>query len=382
MHFEQGLIRLSGQNKRVMFVYLGRRGSLGRFTIQLARAAADFEHLNAVFMIARSGEIAPLLDEQGYDVLKLDTYERWPIPSIVTNFATARRKMICALSRNPPDAVVTLMPHIWTPVLAPAIKQEGIPYVTVAHDAVSHPGDPTGILTPWLLQDVALADLVVTLSQSVADRLVAERRTAAGRILSLFHPDLHYGEQPAQRQRSRETPLRLLFFGRIMKYKGLPFLLDAVEMLRSEGVNLTICVAGLGNINSERPRLVALGAEVINSWIEDHAVGPLLDRHDAVVVSHTEASQSGVAATAFGRCLPVVGMPVGGITEQVIDGRTGVLAQGQDVRSLANAIRRLTVDYELYEFICDHLRATAPERSMRRFLGALIGAIDSKFGNG
>ncbi len=369
------------RKKRVMFVYLGRRGSLGQFTLQLAGAAADISDLDPYYMVANSEGFAPRLSQLGCAVVKVDTYRRWPIASIIGNFTAARRTMISALSHKPMDAVVTLMPHIWSPMLAPAIKRLGISYVTVAHDAVAHPGDPTGILTPWLLRDVALADLVVTLSQSVADRLVSERRVAPCQVLPLFHPDLHYGEQLPQRQRSREAPLRLLFFGRMMKYKGLPLLLDAIEMLRSEGVNLTLCVAGLGNIDSERPRLVALGAEVINSWIEDSAVGPLLHRHDAMVVSYIEASQSGVAATAFGNFLPVVGVPVGGIAEQVIDGRTGVLAQGLDARSLANAIRRLTVDHELYESICKHLRATAPERSMRRFLGALMDAIEIRFAN-
>lgn len=76
---------------------------------------------------------------------------------------------------------------------------------------------------------------------------------------------------------------------------------------------------GAGNIGDERSRLAALRADVINRWVSDHEVGPLFARYDAVALSHIEASQSGVAATAFGNRMPVVAVPAGGLVEQVVD---------------------------------------------------------------
>jgi glycosyltransferase involved in cell wall biosynthesis len=160
-----------------------------------------------------------------------------------------------------------------------------------------------------------------------------------------------------------------------MKYKGLPLLLDAVELLRREGLDLKLGVAGAGNLQSERSRLAVLGAEVINRWIDDDEVGPLLARYDAVALSHIEASQSGVAATAFGNGMPVVGMPVGGLVEQIVDGRTGVLAQRMTVRAFADAIRRLASEPGLYDGIVDHLRGSAENRSMQRFLDQIIAEV-------
>jgi glycosyltransferase involved in cell wall biosynthesis len=326
-------------------------------------------------VIARSSRAGARFDELGEHLLKLDTFSIRPLPELVVNFRAARSALLAHLVRNGIGAVITLMPHVWTPLLAPAIKKLGILYLSVAHDAAPHPGDPTGILTPWLLRDTKHADMVITLSKAVADRLVASCRVPAARIACLFHPDLHYGSTLGVRRRSVGDPLRLLFFGRVLKYKGLPLLIDVVEKLRAEGLCVHLGVAGAGNLGSERRRLEALQAEVINRWIDDCEVGPLLARYDAVALSHVEASQSGVASAAFGSRMPVVAMPVGGLAEQVVDGRTGVLALRPSHEFLADAIRKLALDTALFNSISDSLAATAADRSMQRFVAELANLV-------
>lgn len=360
---------------RVAFLFLGRQGSFAQFVLELAKAATGCESLDPSLVIARSSKIAAQFDGLDQRHFMISTWDDQPVPELITNFHAARRALLSWLAFVRPAAVVTLMPHVWTPLLAPAIRQLGILYVSVVHDAVPHPGDPTAILTPWLLRDVHHADVVITLSRAVAHHLVSTRRVSAARVVPLFHPDLHYAACPVARHRMNGDPLRLLFFGRILKYKGLPLVIDAVERLRAEGIPVQLGIAGVGNIGVQRSRLEALQAEVVNRWIEDHEVGPLLARYDCVVLSHIEASQSGVAAAAFGTCMPVVAAPVGGLVEQVVDGQTGVLAQGLSTASIADAIRKLVLGPALYNSISQHLAATAGDRSMQRFVAELAGVI-------
>jgi glycosyltransferase involved in cell wall biosynthesis len=89
----------------------------------------------------------------------------------------------------------------------------------------------------------------------------------------------------------------------------------------------------------------------ISGWLADGEIGPLLARYDAMVLPYKDPSQSGVTATAFGNCMPVIGVPVRGLTEQIMDGRTGVLASQGTARSLADAIQRLALDDVLYRNI-------------------------------
>ena len=361
----------------VMFMYLGRRGALGRFTLELAQCAATLEGVQSRFMISSFGDLTAEIKRTGAYVLEVPTYDSVNAITFVRNYLSARKSMLAEIKRQRPMAVITLMPHIWSPLLVPAIKRCGVFCGSIVHDAVGHPGDDTAQLMPWLLRDAKQADLALTLSRTVADRLVTRNLVKAERTRAMFHPDLNFGSALANRERDMSRPFRLLFFGRIMTYKGLPLLLDALNLLRANGVKFTLCVAGAGNLDKEREILGKLDAEIINRWLADSEIGALFARHDAVVCSHIEASQSGVAATAFGNLMPVIATPVGALTEQVLDGLTGVLARSVSARALAGAIQRLIEEPHLYEQISSHLTATAEVRSMECFLHQLVGHVIS-----
>ena len=87
------------------------------------------------------------------------------------------------------------------------------------------------------------------------------------------------------------------------------------------------------------------------------------------MLSHIEASQSAVAATAFGLGLPVVANPIGGLGEQIADGQTGIVAKRADAQALAEAVMRL-LDPDLYSHICRTIAASKDQRSMLRFVEA------------
>jgi glycosyltransferase involved in cell wall biosynthesis len=357
---------------RVLFLYLGRRGALGRFTLELAQAAEQLPGLEPVIAISSMNENIGEFAWLGTSLLPLDTFDSVLSVSSVGNFFAARRRLLERIVNDNVGTVVTLMPHIWTPLLARSVRARGATYVTIIHDAVSHPGDPTAWVNPWLRSEAKRADRVVTLSRAVADHMTAGGFSDPVRTRSLFLPDLRYGSAQTAKDWTADQPLRLLFMGRIFKYKGLPLLLEAVEMLRAEGVPLHLGVAGAGDIDDMRGRLTALGAEVINRWLDDSEIAPLLARYDAMALPYIEASQSGVAAVAFGSCMPVVAMPSGGLAEQVIEGRTGVIAGEVTVQAFAAAIRRLATSPALYAEISRCLHMTAPQRSMGTFVSRLF----------
>ena len=363
----------------IAFLYLGRRGALGRFTLELAQAAAHNSAAQSHFIVSSSNEIIATLRDHAGSVLEVPTFDTATPLALTKGFLSARRALIGHLERLRPTAVVTLMPHLWTPLLAPPIQRMGIQYATIIHDGGPHPGDKTALATRWLLRDANAADLVITLSHAVAGRLTAERGIKAETILPLFHPDLRFGGDGRVRQADRSRPLRILFFGRIMAYKGLDIFIDAIGRLKAAGHHIEAAVVGSGEISPDnRARLAALNAEVVNRWIKDEEIGTILDRFDVMACSHIEASQSGVVAASFGHQMPVVAMPIGGIAEQVEDGRTGVLATHASGEAFAQALSRLIEKPELYDKISSHLAATANTRSMARFLDDISAGLEAK----
>jgi hypothetical protein len=180
-----------------------------------------------------------------------------------------------------------------------------------------------------------LADTVLVLTKFVAAKLQESGQVRPDRIATLFHPDFDY-RGPARLARAHE--LRLLFFGRILPYKGLHLFEDALERLGNRGVAVRAGVYGDGRLGREMERLARMQAEVRNNWIDDCDIPSIFSRYDVLVLSHTEASQSGVAAAALGAGLPVIVTPVGGLTEQIRDSVTGLVSERAD----SDALRRLS----------------------------------------
>lgn len=372
----QGRVPNHGLHKtRVTFMYLGTGSAFGGFVCDLARSIRNLEEIDSAFIVAANRPLIGKLVQLGVRALGVPAIERRKPLRSLCNFFRARSSICDFLQAEQSDLVVTLMPHVWSPLLAPAVKQRSGAYVTIIHDARPHPGDRTSYLTRWLLCDGALADTVVALSQSVAEELERKRILRGRRILRLFHPDVTLGSNPVVRQLEPRRPLRLLFFGRIMPYKGLPLVIEAVEMLKKEGVEVALGVVGDGDIALFKDRLSRLGVEVINRWVSEAEASELLARYDAMACAHYEASQSGVAALAFGNGMPVLATPIGGLAEQVIPGRTGVIAEDVTPRAFANAIHRLVAIPGLYISISRYLSETHQARSMERFVGELISSV-------
>lgn len=357
------------RSPRVLFTYWGRRG-LSRFALELAQAAASTPGLAARLSVSRQNESFAAFAALGDAVVPIDTFERnsgallmaWRLPLI-------RRQLIRYIGEHRPDAVIELMPHVWSSFLAPAIRGAGVRYVTTVHDARPHPGDHRSLSVDWLLRrSIRQADLVLTLSATVADTIAALGEAPRERISPLFHPDLRFGRTARPAPPRPGEPLRLVFFGRIMPYKGLPLFVDMVTELRRQGLAVEAGVFGEGALGGSAERLTALGATVINRWLSEAEIADLLPRYHAVVLSHIEASQSGVAAAAAGAGLPVIATPVGGLAEQIGDGTAGVVATAASAPALAEAARRLLLDPDLYRKVCHSIDAMRDDRSMARFV--------------
>jgi glycosyltransferase involved in cell wall biosynthesis len=135
----------------------------------------------------------------------------------------------------------------------------------------------------------------------------------------------------------------ILFFGRINKYKGLQYFVEAIELLQNWGVQAKAIIAGTG------PELVTLRERIIGNpafilleeFIPAEAVPGLFKRSQIVVLPYTDATQSAVAALAISHARPIIASDVGSLREMVRPGVNGLLVSPKDVIGLAEAIKKL-----------------------------------------
>jgi glycosyltransferase involved in cell wall biosynthesis len=213
----------------------------------------------------------------------------------------------------------------------------GVPprrYALTVHDPVLHPGDEAPVRTTLAMRKLLRRSASLVFVHS--EELRSELRQIGGTrcpIEVVPHGVSRSEPEPLPEQQS------LLFFGRISHYKGLDVLLDAMPALWLRQPQLTLTVAGEGEV-PDHPVLSDPRVRARFEHVSEAEVPGLFAAATCVVLPYRQASQSGVGSLArqFGR--PVVATRVGGLPELV--GRDwGRLVEPEDPEALATAVLEL-----------------------------------------
>jgi glycosyltransferase involved in cell wall biosynthesis len=336
------------------------------------QAAVKEPGVSPFVSVSRTNEIYTAFAHAfGDRLLPVETFSAsYGAVTAIWRIALLRRRLENFIHAHRITAVIDIMPHIWAPFIIPVITKACVPYMAIAHDGQTHPGDyRSRIANRSANHALATANHVLTLSQSVADTLIRAHTVPPDRLSVLFHPDLDFGASRLRQSGSRPAgTIRLAFLGRIMPYKGLPLFVETIETLRRGGLDVICGVFGEGPLGPEAERLGALNAEIVNRWLSEQEIADIFSRYDAILASHVEASQSGVIAVALGAGVPVIATPVGGLVEQIEDEKTGIVAKNVSAEALAEAVRRLFLTPGLYDAVGKNIAKRADQRSMRRFV--------------
>lgn len=152
--------------------------------------------------------------------------------------------------------------------------------------------------------------------------------------------------------------------------------MDAYRDLRNKIGNIELAIVGQGDISLFGDLIGELPGIIIdNRWIDENDIGNVFANADLLVLPYIEASQSGVIAIAYGAGVPVVATSVGGLTEQVVTGHTGLLTKSTTSKAIADAIYEFTTNHELYE----HCSAGAVKMANNDLSWQVVGRQVSSF---
>ena len=324
---------------KVLVWQWGRRGAGPRFAAHLAQAFRELPQGDAALCLSAGAEILRGSDAPRCD-LSLPIYDSvgellWRAvraPILVPALARRVRQLDV-------DLAVCAMPAPLDLLSLAAMHRAKLPVAVVVHDADRHPGDVYPLLFALQRRFVRGADAVVTLSGHVAARLRAQGVVRSGvPLVSATHPPFVFG--PASPTFAHGGPIRVLSFGRLLPYKGLDLLADALRRLGPRS-DMHVRVVGQG---PESPALAALrtlsGVAVENRWVPETELRSLITWADMLVLSYTESSQSGPAAAALAAGRLVLATRVGGLPEQ-LGGEPLATLCDPDAKSLAAALARL-----------------------------------------
>jgi glycosyltransferase involved in cell wall biosynthesis len=324
---------------RIGIVYLGRRGSGGIISLNLASHLAKKADVFAIVSSLSENFIdweasgIPLTVQKPYHNVFEAIWE-WINPKKVRHISNQIRNL-------KPEVVLFPMFYTWNPLIQKYI--EGIPAIVMVHDPVPHPGLSARVFKYLENISIRRASRCVLFSHIFISAL-QERDVAPDRIDVIPIGSLIYSFQEEDIRNSsgpKDNVPVLLYFGRVKKYKGLDILLEACRQLSSI-MDFKLLLVGDGNLKPYRSLIDQLPRiEIVNRWIGESEINRIFSQADMVILPYTSASQSGVIPIAAGLGMPVIATNVGGIPEQIDNGRTGLLVEPGSVDQLKEAIQLL-----------------------------------------
>ena len=202
------------------------------------------------------------------------------------------------------------------------------------------------------------ADLIVTVSNYSEDRIVKLydvdkvkiRVVPNGVDTEKFKP-VGEGEKLKKRLGLRDKQV-VLFVGRLIPRKGLPFLVEAARQVVKERDETVFLIVGDGplknQLTSQLEKIELSRHFVFLGDVKDALLPVLYDSADVFALPSIQEGQGIALLEAQASAKPVVAFNVGGVPEAVLDKETGLLVKPGKVE-LAGAILKLLLDSSLRE---------------------------------
>ena len=167
-------------------------------------------------------------------------------------------------------------------------------------------------------------------------------------------------------------PLRVLFVGTVCLGKGVPYLMQAAQQLRSEDVHCR--VVGPVNVSDQAVGQLAESLELAGPVPRSEMAGQY-QWADVLVLPSISEGSANVCYEALAAGLPVITTPHAGSVLR--DGQEGFLVPIRCAESIADRIMRLAGDVSLYQQMSEQARTRAAEFTWERYADRLVNVLRS-----
>jgi len=323
---------------RIVLVHLGNHNAGPKILAQVALSLDENKYLAGVIhsshvnftslvfgKLINTKKISTYLSKSGYLVSLLTL----PFKSMVLLFYIKKLKS---------KQVMFIMPHLWDFYLIPFLRLIGrFKVIYWVHDARPHPGDLQFLSA--VNQEIArkFSNILVTLSQFVTDSLKVKTKKKIVQIVLPVESQLPL----FARMIKDKTAPNLIFFGRLIRYKGLERLQEAWDIFQEQNKDASLIIAGDGDkeyvfeiFKSSK------NVQFLLKYLDESEIKDLLHQYDILVLPYDEASQSGVLVQGIENQIIYVATPVGGIPEQnrILGG--GIIAKDMTSGAFVDALNQ------------------------------------------
>lgn len=331
------------------------------YMVELANAL-DKRKLNVVLLMPRNHRFTQRHSELLSQTVKLVHFTLVTFKSIRKNFGMLI-EILKVIRRERPDILhIQANGHrlfYWIFFLMP----RHIKIINTVHDPIKHEGDALSLAITddtvrfWCRYFVKR---YIVHGERLRVALSDSYKIPISRIDVIQHG--HFGiYRKFQTEHVGLNAKQVLFFGRIWRYKGLRFFIDAANKVAELNPDITFVIAGRGEDFSEYQQMIRFpkNFRIYNDRVSLDKAAQLFEESAVVVLPYIEATQSGVIPVAFAFGKPVIASKVGSIPEVVEHDYNGLLIEPANSDVLAASINLLVNDAEYCRRLGANALATA-----------------------
>lgn len=254
-------------------------------------------------------------------------------------------KIYKSIEKDHFDVVYFESLHIWNLYIFKKIRKKTAVFHCI-HDVVPHEGKQSFFVKKFNNIIFKNVDKVIVRSQESLEYCRNSIKKSFNKVCYL----------PLGRKWKEYSPFlstnKVLFFGRMTRYKGLNNLVKICSDLPEISFNIVGRPiekedADLLNILKSMPNVT-----VCDKYVDEKTMALYFKESECVVLPYNSATQSGVIVDAYSFSRPCIATGVGGIKEQIIDGKTGYVV-GTNICDFEAALKKyMSMSPEKKESFC------------------------------
>ena len=226
------------------------------------------------------------------------------------------------------------------------LKKMGFKLVYTAHNILPHEEKPKHKLFYNFLYNIF--DRVIVHSLHDKKQLSSQFDIIENKIAVIPHGNLniHITDKSLSKIKARDKlgirqqDIVALFFGLILPYKGIEYLLNAWNKIALQNSHWHLIVAGKKFMSLDTIEMNPKHITFHNCFIPFEMVPYYFTASDVVILPYTKTYNSGVLHLAYSFGVPVIASRVGGISEVLEEGNSGFLVEPSNVDELADTIKK------------------------------------------
>jgi len=205
-----------------------------------------------------------------------------------------------------------------------------------------------------LAERIALRNLkaLIANSECTASTVCDRYSIDSAKVRTIYiQPDLHVDEQREMGETETKGDMTLLFVGGNIQRKGLPKLLQALQLLKARFPPIQLRILGK-NQNLAKMEILARKMDLsdrvhFEGWVHPSKMEQYYRQAQVFVMPSLMEGYGLVYLEAMSHGLPVVAGDVGGTRELIQQGQNGLLVNSLNVDELAKSIGDLLTDQSL-----------------------------------